>query len=112
MKHVLRYTAFAIVCLIVLSSIILQVSADENNGPPWYKGGPYNPDLEGKLGGNLFNMFWNKFLPLYGAIRYKESWFMVGSGPAPKYFYADPDYIEIDYLGNVTVTGVLRFKKY
>jgi hypothetical protein len=104
MKHVLRYTAVAIVCLIVLSSIILQVSADENNYPRWYKnGGPYNPDLYGKLGGNLFNMFWNKFLPLYGAIRYKESWYMVGSGPYPKHFYADPDYIEVDYLGNTTV---------
>jgi len=100
MKHALSYTVFAIVCLIIFSSIIFQASAEP---PGWYKYGPYNRDLEEKLGGNLINLFMNKFLPLYGAIRYKESWYMVGSGPYPKYFYADPDYIEIDYLGNTTV---------
>ena len=30
-------------------------------------------------------------------------WYNIGSGLSPKYFYADPDVIEIDYLSNTTV---------
>jgi hypothetical protein len=81
----------------LLPSLTTSISAEEEpNYPRWYQGGPYNPDIEGTLGGNLINFIANKFFPVLG-------WYNIGSGKAPKYFYSNPSVIEIDYLGNASV---------
>ena len=83
MKHTLRYTAFAIVCLIIFSSTLVHIA-------PTSQATPEPPDPS-----KLWQRIWATLLSL--------KWFNIGSGKEPKYFYADPDYIEIDYLGNTTV---------
>jgi len=83
MKHVLRYTAFAIVCLIVLSSTLVHIA-------PTSQAKPDAPE-----GSTFLQKCWAMLLGF--------KWYNIGSGPAPKYFYADPDHVEINYLGNVTV---------
>jgi len=83
MKHTLRYTAFAIVCLIIFSSTLVHIA-------PTSQAIPEPPDPS-----KLWQQIWATLLSL--------KWYNVGSGPTPKYFYADPDYIEVDYLGNTTV---------
>ena len=61
MKCISHYIAFAIVSLIIYSSTIINVSAQEENGrPQWYNGGPYNPYLEDTPGGNTINFLANK----------------------------------------------------
>jgi len=83
MKHTLRYTAFAIVCLIIFSSTLVHIA-------PTSQATPEPPDPS-----KLWQKIWASLLSL--------KWYNIGSGPTPKYFYADPDYIEVDYLGNTTV---------
>ncbi len=83
MKHTLRYTAFIIVCLIIFSSTLIYIA-------PTSQAVPEPPDPS-----SLWQNIWAKILSM--------KWFNIGSGKEPKYFYADPDYIEIDYLGNATV---------
>jgi len=83
MKHTLRYSAFAIVCLIIFSSTLVHIV-------PTSQATPEPPDDS-----KLWQHIWAWFL--------SWKWYNIGSGPTPKYFYADPDYIEIDYLGNTTV---------
>ena len=83
MKHTLRYTAFAIVCLIIFSSTLVHIA-------PTSQAIPEPPDPS-----KLWQQIWATLLSL--------KWYNVGSGKEPKYFYADPDYIELDYLGNTTV---------
>ena len=83
MKHTLRYTAFAIVCLIIFSSTLVHIAPTSQAEPV-----PPNPS-------KLWQNIWAWLL--------SWKWYNIGSGKQPKYFYADPDYIEIDYLGNTTV---------
>ena len=83
MKHALSYTVFAIVCLIIFSSTLVHIV-------PTSQAKPEPPD-DSKFLQNI----WAKLLSFI--------WFNIGSGKAPKYYYADPDYMEIDYLGNTTV---------
>jgi hypothetical protein len=83
MKHTLRYTAFAIVCLVIFSSTLVHIV-------PTSQAIPEPPDPS-----KLWQQIWATLLSL--------KWYNIGSGPTPKYFYADPDYIEVDYLGNTTV---------
>ena len=83
MKHKLRYTAFAIICIIIFSSTLVHIT-------PKSQAKPEAPDPS-----KLWQKIWAYLL--------SWKWYNIGSGPTPKYFYADPDYIEIDYLGNTTV---------
>jgi len=83
MKHTLRYTAFAIVCLFIFSSTLVHIV-------PTSQAIPEPPDKS-----KLWQNIWAWLLSF--------KWYNIGSGPTPKYFYANPDYIEIDYLGNTTV---------
>ena len=82
MNKVFRYTSFAVACMIIFSSTLIFLA-------PISYSEPIPPN----------NKLWERILAYF----LKMIWFNVGSGPTPKYFYADPDYIEIDYLGNTTV---------
>jgi len=84
MKHTLRYTAFVIVCLIIFSS---------TNVVPTSQARPEPVDDS-----KLWQRIWAKLLSL--------KWYNIGSGKMVKSFYAEPDYIEIDYLGNATINIV------
>ena len=81
MKHTLRYTAFTIVCLIIFSSTLIYIA-------PTSQAIPEPPDGDNAP---LRQKFWAWILSF--------KWYNVGSGPKAKYFFADPDYIKLDYLG-------------
>ena len=87
MKHTFRFTAFAIVCLIIFSSTLVHVV-------PVSKAEPDAPDEYGPVVGWLLEK-------IFGLL-----WYNVGSGPNPKYFYAEPSVVEIGYLENVTINLV------
>jgi len=83
MKHTLRYTAFAIVCLIIFSSTFVHIIPVAHAEPI-----PPNGTLSEKVLSLIFKLI---------------GWFNIGSGYAPKYFFAEPSVVEIGYLENVTV---------
>ena len=87
-----------VIFMIIISSSVAQVSAQQEDDRPWWAPyGPYNPDLEEYgLIGNLINFLANKIYPIFG-------WLMIGTGPAPRFLYANRSFIELDYLGNETV---------
>ncbi|MBU0498210.1 MAG: hypothetical protein KKG04_09715 [Candidatus Thermoplasmatota archaeon] len=85
-----------IITVFLVFSFLFSIDAvsgqpEQENRPDWYKSGPYNDDA-----GPIVNFLANKLLPLIG-------WFNIGSGYAPKYFFAEPAVIEIDYLENTTI---------
>jgi len=84
MKPKLRFITLGIAILIIFNSTFIFIT-------PTCDAEPQAPeDFPPVLGWILENIF-------------KAIWYNVGSGPTPKYFFAEPSLIVIDYLGNATV---------
>jgi len=83
MKLSKKYTTFIVILLIVFTTTLVQIV-------PTSQAKPEPPDKT-----KILQQIWALLLSL--------KWYNVGSGPYAKYFYAEPDYVELEYLGNTTV---------
>ena len=91
-----RITTILLILFIIFTIDTVAAQPEESRPPEgfpynWYTGGPYNSAF-----GPAVNFFFNNILKLIG-------WYNIGGGWAPKYFFAEPAVVEIDYLENISV---------